>query len=270
MIRRTLGASKAATFCVELPHPSSGGLPAPTGTGFFVSPDGWFVTAGHVVREGGRPEGQVRTDISKAWLKKELPRPGTTSPFCDSVSLEYADPRHDIALLKVDLEANVNKDWLKGKTGFPHLRVSSRNLEEGEPVYCFGYPLSDLLIHQKEPVVVGETALCPRVTSAIVSSTIEMRTGLTTEFDEQVYVVDKALNYGNSGGPVIAAETGNVHALCTRFQPVFIPQQHLASSEDPDEQVFVAIPSLYGVVLSLANPMILDLLGSHGINHVDQ
>ena len=107
--------------------------------------------------------------------------------------------------------------------------------------------------------------MCPRVTSAVVSSTIDTRRGTTTEFEEQVYVLDKALNYGNSGGPIVATETGNIHAVCIGFQPVYIPQSHLSSGEHPEEDVAVVIPSLYGVVLSLANPSILEALRSRGV-----
>jgi len=58
------------------------------------------------------------------------------------------------------------------------------------------------------------------------------------------YVIDKALNYGNSGGPIVVQETGRVVALCSRFQPVKIPQ---------GGDINVSIPSLYGVATSLKN-----------------
>lgn len=39
MIRQTLDATRAATFCIELPNAAHYGMPVPIGTGFFVSPD---------------------------------------------------------------------------------------------------------------------------------------------------------------------------------------------------------------------------------------
>jgi len=75
--------------------------------------------------------------------------------------------------------------------------------------------------------------------------------------------LDKALNYGNSGGPIIASETGNVHAFCSRFQPVVIPQSHL--KDDKGSHLGVMIPSLYGVVSNLSQERILSHLQSRSI-----
>ncbi len=77
--------------------------------------------------------------------------------------------------------------------------------------------------------------------------------------DPQVYVLDKALNYGNSGGPIIATDTGCVSALCSRFQPVSIQQPHLGAN------VAIVIPSLYGVVSRLSNPSVLNVLAQRGV-----
>jgi S1-C subfamily serine protease len=55
-ITRTLANSQAATFCIELPNSLQHGMPTPTGTGFFVSPDGYFVTAAHVITENNQSE----------------------------------------------------------------------------------------------------------------------------------------------------------------------------------------------------------------------
>lgn len=85
--------------------------------------------------------------------------------------------------------------------------------------------------------------------------------------DPKVYVLDKALNYGNSGGPIVATETGRVHALCSHFQSVFVPQHHLKDTNGNPMQVM--LPSLYGVVSSLSNRQILDLLRSLSVQVYD-
>ena len=69
---------------------------------------------------------------------------------------------------------------------------------------------------------------------------------VTTGADPQLYVLDKALNYGNSGGPIVAVGTGKAHAFCSRFQPMRVPQGDPA---DPKTS-WIMIPSLYGVVSS--------------------
>jgi hypothetical protein len=75
MIRRTLTATQLATFSIDLPNANANGMPTPMGTGFFVSPDGWLITAAHVVTKNNRPDGPPRDDVENAWLMKEA-RPG--------------------------------------------------------------------------------------------------------------------------------------------------------------------------------------------------
>jgi len=264
MIRRTLAATQAATYSIDLPSAGRKGMPSPTGTGFFVSPDGWFVTAAHVVSEGGSAAGKPRPDIAQGWLMKE--RRGMTLPsaMCQGLTLEYIDPRTDFALLKLDFSQNSGKAHLVGRSSFPFVEVSSRELDEGEPVYAFGYPLGEsALVVDGAASKMGSSTHCPRTTSAIVSSTVDASGMVSSAQDVRVYALGKALNYGNSGGPVISSETGKVHAFCSRFQPVGVPQPHL---KDPDgKAIVVYIPSLYGIVSSLSNPDILDQLRSRKI-----
>ena len=61
--------TKEATYCIELPSQNT--RPAPMGTGFFISPNGCFVTAAHVITESNLPNGPVRTDLLKVNLMKE-------------------------------------------------------------------------------------------------------------------------------------------------------------------------------------------------------
>jgi serine protease Do len=184
--------------------------------------------------------------------------------MCQYARLEVIEPALDFALLKVDFDKNANKDWLRGKTGFPHLIASTRQLDEGEPVYAFGYPLSTAqVISSSENVVIGHASHGPRTTSAIVAATMDRTTMVSSSADSQVYVLDKALNYGNSGGPIVAVATGHVHAFCSRFQPVRVRQPHL---RDPKGQpLWIEIPSLYGVVTSLRNEGILVHLRKRGV-----
>ena len=78
-------------------------------------------------------------------------------------------------------------------------------------------------------------------------------------------MIDKALNYGNSGGPILCERSGNAHAFCSRFQPVAIPQEHLTAEASTDR--YVLVPSLYGIVSSLHNADIQAALSSRGIPH---
>jgi serine protease Do len=261
MIERTLAATQQATFALLLPDRN--GVLAPTGTGFFVSPDGFFVTAAHVVTQNNTPDGDPRTDISLAWLQKER---GTDhlSAICQFPALDLVLADYDFALLKLDFARNADKAWLTDRSSFPYVSVSQRKLNEGERIYAFGYPLSEASVIQRTPnMEITATALKPRTTSAIVSSTLESTKIIMTGADAQVYIIDKALNYGNSGGPILCESSGRAHALCSRFQPVSVRQPQLKAEHESAR--YITIPSLYGVVSSLYNKPIQDALLARGI-----
>lgn len=258
MIRTTLANTKKSTFAVDLPNPQAEGMPTPAGTGFFVSADGWFVTAAHVVKDPDQP-GEARTDIANAWLQKETRPMEFMEAMCRNPRVEVFLPKFDFALLKLDFDEHESKDGFSGLSGFPYLQVSVRELEEGEPVYSFGYPLSDLSLVPKSDFQIGHTAYSPRTTSAVVAATMDKSTMVSSADYLRVYVLDKALNYGNSGGPIVSVETGHVHAFCSRFQPMEVPQAHLKG------QPTIFMPSLYGVVTSLHNNEILSELKARGI-----
>ena len=265
MIRSTLKATQNATFSIDLPNAGAKGMPTPMGTGFFVSPDGWFVTAAHVVTVDNNPNSQVRDDIGSGWLQKKV-RPGEFgSAMCQGITVEFLDPDTDFALLKVDFDSNKNKSWLERLEGFPSIEVSDRELEDGEPVYSFGYPLAESgVVHENGGVTIGHVAHRPRVTSAIIASTVYESVMVWTSKLPMKYVLDKALNYGNSGGPILATATGKVHALCSSFQPVGIPQPFLKDEDGNSLPIF--IPSLYGIVSSLNNEAIQSAFRERGIS----
>jgi hypothetical protein len=168
------------------------------------------------------------------------------------------DPTNDFALLKTEAAYG----WPRLADGkCPYLEVSTRTLEEGEPVYSFGYPLGEGLVLTNNGGVTGmsNNTYRPRITSAIVSAVVFEYRNHPPAPRECHYVLDKSLNYGNSGGPIVAAETGKVHAFCSRFQPLVVKQKHLPGEPE------VVMPSLYSVVTRLSNPGILKLLQQHGI-----
>jgi serine protease Do len=247
----TIKRLKKSTCEVQVPHPNPQfkKMPMSNGTGFFVSPMGHFITARHVLLkmdESGKPITEAGKNVlhnaSDLILTKsdEIP----TGPFINKVALLKEWERYDLVLLKADFSDVKNQEWFKGKEEFDYLEISFDIPPEGTEVYAFGYPLARSEIHANDKMIVGLQYSCPRLTSAIISAHFEVIGPVRLGGPPSNYVIDKALNYGNSGGPIVIQENGKVISVCVRFQPVGIPQ---------NENTHVTIPSLYGITASLKN-----------------
>ena len=239
MIRKTLPHTKKCTFAVIIPssEPKFKGLPSPAGTGFFISSDGYFITAYHVVKE---------IYESKIKGKTQLEQPEYGMSQISDIKIEKVWPQFDIALLKADLNKCSDKELLRHASEFYYLEIDFSVPEEGTPTYSFGYPLPKIEVRGDEKFMVAFQSSCPRATSLIISSHKNLIGPFYSKkkIFPKFYVIDKALNYGNSGGPIVLQESGKVISLCIEFQPVSIPQE-------TDSRII--IPSLYGISSSLKN-----------------
>jgi serine protease Do len=231
MIRKTLAHTKEAVFVVCVPDKNNLDYPTPCGTGFFISGNGYFLTAYHVV------EGLDQN----ADLKLERPGEWETSALVLGVKVVRTWPAFDLALLKADFAENKARNGFKTRTDFPYLDIEFQDQEEGSPVYAYGYPLMESAVETAGNITVGMSVIPTRVTSAIIASTNEHFAPIQSSVDPKFYVIDKALNYGNSGGPIIMTESGKVISVCVRFQPQIM------------KETKVMVPSLYGISSSLKN-----------------
>lgn len=236
MIRKTIQRIKQATLLVRVPStkPEHKRFPFPNGTGFFISHSGYFITANHV----------IKSVKSGADLMLDQPEFAYGAHQIRHINIVETWSKFDLALLKVDFSKNSDHPLLKGRLGFFHLDIEFSDYLDGTPVYSYGYPLPKVEIQGGNGVSLGIESLCPRVTSAIISSHHDVIGPFIGEELPKWYVIDKALNYGNSGGPIIITGTGKVIAACCLFQPVSIPQQ---------QKISITVPSLYSICSSLAN-----------------
>lgn len=237
MIRQSIGKIKKATFLVRVPStvPEHKGFPFPNGTGFFISDEGYFVTANHVI---------ASIDSSENLMIEQPELPVSGGSQLKHINIVKTWHQFDIALLKVDFQKNREKSLLRDKKGFDYIEIDFEDKSDGTPIYSYGFPLPKVEIKGGKGIMIGLEYLCPRVTSAIISSHYDAIGPVRSAGLPKWYVIDKALNYGNSGGPILCSETGKAIAVCARFQPVLIPQQ---------QNIRISVPSLYSIASSLAN-----------------
>src|SRR3989337_1888516 len=162
MIVQTVQRTKEATYAVLIPNPNPElqDFPTPHGTGFFVTKEGHFITARHVLthEQNGR---EVFFDPAKIRLTKPDMFP---SPQIVGLQLIKEWKDFDLALLKADFERVKNQENFKGKTGFSFLEIEFIVPLEGLDVYSFGYPLPKFVVRGNERVTFGVHYFCPRIT----------------------------------------------------------------------------------------------------------
>jgi len=166
-----------------------------SGSGFVVHPDGWILTARHVIANAKR--------IEVTFLPGVLGRPGSIydllfpqPPLRASViaSLEEVD----MALLKVRA------------SGLPYVPLQNPiefggNLDQGDEVLVFGFPGG-------RAIGTADVTVTRGIVSAFRSD---------TRIPLRLIQIDAVINPGNSGGPVAAVKTGKVMAMAFARIPEF-------------------------------------------------
>src|SRR5256714_5752193 len=141
------------------------------GSGFFISADGYAVTNNHVVDKAETVE--VTTDEGKSYTAKVI----------------GADPRTDVALIKVD-----------GRNDFPYARFADHAPRIGDWVLAVGNPFG-----------LGGT-----VTAGIVSARgRDIGAGPYDDFIQ----IDAPVNKGNSGGPTFDIDGAVIGVNTAIFSP---------------------------------------------------
>jgi hypothetical protein len=79
------------------------------------------------------------------------------------------------------------------------------------------------------------------------------------------YEIDSPIEFGMSGGPIVAAESGRAFALAVSTEATSVPQDHLKALGRPR----IAMRSSFGNGTSLASKPIVDAFRKHGITMSD-
>jgi S1-C subfamily serine protease len=143
---------------------AGGGLGEAVGTGVIISADGEILTNAHVV--AGAQDVRVRFA-------------GNTEPV--PATIVAADPGNDLALLRVDIDADLPAVTIADPAG---IRI-------GDPVVAIGFALD----------LDGD----PSVTLGIVSALDRTLTINDRESLDGLIQTDAAISSGNSGGPLVSA-----------------------------------------------------------------
>jgi serine protease Do len=138
---------------------------AVSGTGFFISTDGYILTNYHVIEDAYQSSSKITV----------LTHDGTSY----TATVTGVDSSNDLAVLKIDA-TNTNAVTMG----------DSASMSVGDTVYAVGNPMGELQFTMTSGMV---SALDRAVTTSEYTSAINM------------FQIDAAINEGNSGGPVYNA-----------------------------------------------------------------
>lgn len=169
------------------------------GTGFLVTPEGYFVTAAHVLQEYKPKSGQMTVglrqrsgDIGGAWF-----------------DLIEKDETHDLALCKIVGPLGKfaeNKDNPGTERPVASLRVSTVEPITGEFIAIAGFPLGSW-----SPAIQFGTVAATRTTNPNV--------GRVPAGQRDLLQISASGNKGNSGSPVVRLDTGEVIGVIVQAEP---------------------------------------------------
>ncbi|MEX2008175.1 MAG: serine protease [Candidatus Spechtbacterales bacterium] len=160
-----------------------------TGSGFCISDDGKILTVAHIYNQTPlefQPKlmAMVMTEQEERGLERYAWRP---------LSLIGKDDKNDVAVFQVkDCEQTLLKPLELG---------DSEDVEVGQDMYFVGFPYAAQLMNEG----FGITLI---VNKAIVSNV--KQDGQDPEYPRNWFIVDAISNPGNSGAPLIDAETNRV------------------------------------------------------------
>ncbi len=202
------------------------------GTGFVVGDGGWVITNAHVLPGAA----EITPDLSVVVQLRRSDNELETRP----AQVQDVDMTHDLALLK-----------LGGPPARPLQLGDSEAVKEGQSVLFLGFPIGGVLGYSMvthRGMVSSITAIAPpKPTSQALDpkTIIALRSG---SFD--IFQLDATAYPGNSGGPVLDADTGQVLGV---INSVLVKSTKESALTNPSG-ISYAIPAKFVVQLLQRQP----------------
>jgi serine protease Do len=210
------------------------------GTGFLVTPEGYFITAAHVLEQYKPKSAQVTAGLRQ--------RSGSGSGLWFDVIEK--DEAHDLALCKttIRLPKFVEQKENPG-TEMPtaSLHLSTAQPVTGEFIAIAGFPLGSW-----NPAVQFGTV------AAI--TTTNPNAGRVPAGQRELLQISASGNKGNSGSPIIELDTGDVIGVIVQAEPapLFSAMQEVPLAQSS------------GIMLAVPASWVRDLLKRHNVKSVAQ
>lgn len=199
------------------------------GTGFLVTPDGYFVTAAHVLQ-------QYKPDSARMTVGIRQRSGDGGGRWFDLIEKDEA---HDLALCKIHGPFGgftEQKDNPGAEMPTASLRVSIVEPVTGEFVAIAGFPLGSW-----NPTIQFGTVAATKTTNPNIGS--------VPAGQRDLLQISAAGNKGNSGSPVVRLDTGEVIGVIVQAEP--------APLFSPVEGIQLAQSS--GIMLAVPGAWVLDL-----------
>jgi hypothetical protein len=184
------------------------------GSGFFVSPNGYFLTCHHVINS---PKNQHIDGDGYRILSRTGGSLGKFARWHQILNVTAGKeltliPDKDIAIIKFPL-------GLEDKQ--VHLNINYSPVDDGTSIGVMGYPLSRLMFKNNNVNEPDLSNIFPRLSRNIISSQQEVEL-LQTPDGNVSNIILVEVNFlfvpGNSGGPIFSADNGDAIAFVAGYR----------------------------------------------------